>query len=230
LHLTFDTCSGGGDFCTPEGSKKTIEANTKLARDFLRPFGARHLKVNVGGKGPRPAEGSSMEDLKATCASLNELGKRVYEEAGMKFGFHPHLGSVIENGQEMKFALEHTDPKYVGFVPDTAHLNLGGMDPVKMVRENWSRVVAIHIKDTDPKFRVGQVRPTKEERRDMNALYKTLGTGGVDFVAFFNLLKEKHYDYWVDLDFDPPGPGEGTVEDNLANYTRYLQQTIKVWT
>jgi hypothetical protein len=33
----------------------------------------------------------------------------------------------------------------------------------------------------------------------------------------------------VDLDFDPPGPGEGTVEENLAGYTTYLQKTIKVW-
>ena len=52
----------------------------------------------------------------------------------MKFGFHPHLGSVIENEQETNYALEHTDPKYVGFVPDTAHLVLGRMDPVKMVK------------------------------------------------------------------------------------------------
>jgi inosose dehydratase len=125
--------------------------------------------------------------------------------------------------------LQHTDPKYVGLVPDTAHLSLGGMDPVKFVRENWSRVIAIHIKDTDPQFRNGKVTPTKEELGDMGLLYKTLGTGGVDFVAFFKLLKEKNYDYWVDLDFDPPRPGEGTVEENLANYTKYLQKTIKVW-
>jgi len=225
--LTFSTCSGGGDFVTTEGGKRTIENNVKLARDFLRPFGAKHLKVNIGGKGRRQAEGPSVDDLKATCATLNELGKRVLEEAGMKFGFHPHLGSVIENERETRFALEHTDPKYVGFVPDTAHLTLGGMDPVKLVRENWSRVVAIHIKDTDPKYR--KVTPTSEESRNMQSLYKTLGTGGVDFVAFFDLLKQKNYDYWISLDFDAPRAGEGTVEENLANYTRYLQQTIKVW-
>jgi inosose dehydratase len=229
LGLTFSTCSSGGDFVTPDGSKQTIETNLKLARDFLRPLGSKHLKVNIAGGGPRREEGTSVADLKATCASLNELGKRVHDEAGMKFGFHPHLGSIVQNEHETRFALEHTDPKYVGLVPDTAHLSLGGMDPVKLVRENWSRVIAIHIKDTDPKFRGGKVTPTKEELGNMGLLYKTLGTGGVDFVAFFELLQQKNYDYWVNLDFDPPGPGQGTVEDNLANYTKYLQKTIKVW-
>ena len=61
LGLTFSTCSGGGDFVTPEGSKKMIESNVKLARDFLRPFGIKHLKVNIGGGGPRREEGTSLE-------------------------------------------------------------------------------------------------------------------------------------------------------------------------
>jgi len=229
LGLKLSTCSNGGDFVTAEGSKKTIDKNFKFSRDFLVPLGSKHLKVNIGGVGARPEGGTSVEDLKAVSVSLNELGKRVHEELGLKFGFHPHLGSVVENERETVFTLEHTDPKYVGLVPDTCHLVLGRMDPVKIVSQNWSRIVAIHIKDAPAKFRSLTVSPTAEERKDIYSLFKPLGTGGVDFVAFFKLLQEKNYDYWVDLDFDPPGPGEGTVEENLAGYTRYLQQTIKVW-
>jgi len=229
LGLVLSTCSSGGDFVTPEGRKKTIADNVKLSRDFLVPMGCQHLKVNIAGGSPRKDEGTSVEDLKTISVSLNELGKQIHEELGLKFGFHPHLGSAVENEEETAFALAHTDPKYVGLVPDTCHLALGGMDPVKIVRENWSRIVAIHIKDAPAKFRTGKVNPTKEERKDMGSLFTTLGSGGVDFVAFFKLLKEKNYDYWVDLDYDPPRPGQGTVEENLINYTTYLQKTIKVW-
>ena len=40
-------------------------------------------------------------------------------------------------------------------------------------------------------------------------LYKRLGAGGVDFPAFFQVLRERGYDGWVTLDFDAPRPGEG---------------------
>jgi inosose dehydratase len=229
LGLTFSTVSGGGDFVTPEGRKKTIEESFKYSKELLVPMGCKHLKVNIASGSPRKPEGTSIDDLKTISVALNELGKRVHEELGLKFGFHPHLGSAVENEEETAFTLAHTDPKYVGLVPDTCHLAIGGMDPVKIVRENWSRVVSIHIKDAPAKFRPGNVLPTPEERKDMGSLFTTLGSGGVDFPAFFKLLKEKNYDYWVDLDYDPPRPGQGTIEENLEHYTTYLQKTIKVW-
>ena len=47
----------------------------------------------------------------------------------MKTGFHPHIWSPVENEREMTVILENTDPRYVGLVPDTAHMVLGKMDP-----------------------------------------------------------------------------------------------------
>ena len=57
-------------------------------------------------------------------------------------------------------------------------------------------------------------------------LYKRLGTGGVDFPAFFAVLRERQYAGWVTLDFDAPRPGEGTVEQDMNRHKKYLLETL----
>jgi sugar phosphate isomerase/epimerase len=57
-------------------------------------------------------------------------------------------------------------------------------------------------------------------------LYKRLGTGGVDVTAILRILRERHYDGWVTLDFDAPRPGEGTVEQDMDRHKKYLLETL----
>jgi sugar phosphate isomerase/epimerase len=59
-------------------------------------------------------------------------------------------------------------------------------------------------------------------------LYKRLGSGGVDFPAFFSVLREKNYADWITLDFDAPRPGEGTVEQDMDAHRKYLLETLHV--
>src|SRR5439155_25883744 len=43
--------------------------------------------------------------------------------------------------------------------------------------------------------------PSREEHNRVD-LYKVLGPGGVDFPAFFAVLREGNYDGWIMLDYD----------------------------
>ncbi len=225
--LVMSTVSCGGDMVDPEKARVTIEDNFRFTRDILKPMGCQHLKINIGGLQRNP-DGTPLDQLKAAARSCNELGKRVNEECGMKLGFHPHIWGTIENEHEMTTILELTDPRYVGLVPDTAHFVLAKMDPVKMLKDHWSRIVAIHLKDTDPKYRhwTGPT-PTQAEHRAHN-LYQPMGSGGVDFEAFFRVLREHNYSYWIDLDYDAPRKDEGTLEQQIAANTRYLRDKLKV--
>jgi inosose dehydratase len=228
--LMLSTVSGGGDLISPDKAQATIDRNFSYTRDVLKPMGCQHLKINIGGpRGlQRPPGGTPLEQLKEAARNTNELGKRVTQELGMKMGFHPHIWSPIENEHEMTVILENTDPRYVGLVPDTAHLLLGKMDPVKVLRDHYSRIVAIHLKDTDSKYRNWKgPTPTQDEHRQHN-LYQPMGSGGVDFESFFRVLREHNYSYWVDLDYDAARKEEGTLEQQLAVNTRYLRDKLKV--
>ena len=227
--LRLSTVSGGGDLIS-ENAKATIESNFRYTRDVLKPMGCQHLKINIGGPNglDRPPGGTTMDQLKAAARNTNELGKRVNEELGMKMGFHPHIWSPIQNEHEMTTILELTDPRYVGLVPDTAHFVLAGMDPVKMVQKYYSRVVAIHLKDTDRKYRNWSgPTPTQAEHREHN-LYQPVGSGGVDVVGLFRVLREHNYSYWVTLDYDAPRKSEGTLQQQMAANTAYLRDKLNV--
>jgi inosose dehydratase len=228
--LRLCTVSGGGDLISPDKAQAAIESNFRYTRDVLKPMGCQHLKINIGGPQElnRPPEGTPLDQLKAAARNTNELGKRIHEELGMKMGFHPHIWSPIENERETMAILDMTDPRYVGIVPDTAHFALGKMDPVKFLRDHYSRIVAIHLKDTDAKYRNWKgPTPTMDEHRKRN-LYQPMGSGGVDFVAFFQVLREHNYSYWVNMDYDAARKEEGTLEQQLAVNTRYLRDKLKV--
>ena len=67
--------------------------------------------------------------------------------------------------------------------------------------------------------------PSKEEHARDN-LYKPFGTGGVDFVGFLGALRAKGYDRWVSLDFDPPRPNEGSLDENMKFRRKYVIETL----
>jgi len=220
------TIGSGGQYLDPARLQETIDNNAARAK-FISHFGCKHLKVNLSSRvGP---ENLSVENGKILARHLNEVGKRT-AEAGIKFAFHPHAWTLVERQPELDMIMELTDPKLVYLVLDTGHAALGGIDPVKALRDYYPRIASMHLKDAEPKYNVAKgwkgPAPSQEEHDKVN-LYKRLGAGGVDFPAFFRILRERGYDGWVTLDFDAPRAGEGTVEQDMNSHKKYLVETLR---
>jgi inosose dehydratase len=225
------TCSNGGpnqstDFIDPERRQQTIDDHLAFARDFLSLFGCRHFKINMGA---RPAGGTTDAQLQAIADTCNELGRRL-ADLGIMLAPHPHIWGPIERPHEVARLVELTDPVTVNLCLDTAHINLGGGDPVAITAQHYDRICAIHWKDSRAEYRghTGPT-PTQEQHRE-RILYRDLGTGGVDIEGHWRLLNERGYQYWITLDLDPPRPneGEGRPEEKLRINHRYLFDVLKV--
>jgi sugar phosphate isomerase/epimerase len=229
--LAMATCSNGGpgqstNFIDPAARQQTIDDHVAFARDFLTRFGCTHFKINMG---ERPPQGPTDADLQAIAGTLNELGRRT-AEYGIRLAPHPHIWGPIERPEEVRRLLELTDPAYVSLTLDTAHILLGGGDPMEFLDEHADRIVALHWKDARASYR-GYTGPTPS--RVMHAeeiLYKDLGTGGVDIPAVWRWVQKRGYRYWITLDLDPPRPneGEGSVEEKIAINRRYLVDQLHV--
>lgn len=216
------------DFITPELRQETIDDHVAWVRKNHTYFGCQHFKINMGRRAP---QGTSDDDLKALADSLNALG-RATADLGVRLSPHPHIWGPIERPEEIHRLMELTDPRYVYLLPDTAHLNLGGGDPLELIRQYYDRIYAIHWKDTRASYR-GFTGPTPtREEHNKEILYKDLGTGGVDIPGIWSLLLEHGYQGWITLDLDPPRPaeGEGTYEDKLRINHRFLTDVLKVQT
>jgi sugar phosphate isomerase/epimerase len=228
---------GGGDYYNPknpEAVRATVADNIALAKDHVAVCGGRVLKVNLTWRDlaahPVPNWWTT-EEMSVLAKTLNEIGKGCHD-AGVRFAFHPHNWTLIDTDYaEVKRIMDLTDPRYVFMVADTAHLSLGGTDPIKFVNDWFPRIGDVHLKDVIVKYSPAKSgwkgpAPSREEHVRDN-LYKQLGTGGVDFAGFIAALRRQGYNGWVSLDFDPLRPGDGTIPENMEFRRKYVIQKLQ---
>jgi inosose dehydratase len=229
--------ASGGEYFDTRRLPTTLADNAAHAK-FASHFGVTALKANLSRR--LGAEDLSPANAKILAANLNEVGKRTLAH-GVKFAFHPHAWTIAERGSEVEMILEMTDPKLVFVTLDTCHASVGGFDPVKFLRDHYSRVAHLHFKDTLPVWSAGKgwkgPAPSKEEEAAMakqlglpptpDPIYQRLGTGGVDFPALVRVMRERSYAGWISLDFNyadlPPGV---TIEQDMAAHRKYLVESL----
>jgi len=238
-NMTFIDASNGEkgqstNFIDPDQIPKTIADHVAFCRDFLQPLGCDHWKINMGA---RPAGGPSEEQLKRLADTLNNLGRQTIA-MGVRLSPHPHIWGPLEREKDMRWVMDHTDPKYVWMTADTGHLVLGGGDPAQIISDYFPRVSEIHLKDTYAKYRGNKETPTQEMHKQAS-VYHNLGGGGVDFPAVFDVLRKKNFKGWVVFDVDGPRKGDDgfdaiggninvAVDDYLSHNINFLRDVLGV--
>jgi inosose dehydratase len=225
IGVKFVTISNGGpletNFQDPSKHSKLLEDHVKLGK-FIRHFGCGHLKINLG---PRRPTGTTLEDLRHMASACEELGKRL-QAIGIRLAIHAHMWNQFENRKEIDYMMEHTTERHVGFVLDTGHITMAGIDPVELTRSLGHRIVEFHMKDTAPEHRGGA--KYRMDRPDMrkNPPFFPLGEGGVDFVAIKRHLDQIGWRGYltVELDSSPFRPPKESARISL----RYIQEKLGI--
>jgi inosose dehydratase len=160
-------------------------------------------------------------------ANLDRLGQ-VAGQRGVRAVLHPHVGTMVENGPEVRRVLEGSS---IQLCLDTGHLLIGGTDPVELTREAPERIAHLHLKDVDARIaaqvRSGRLSYTEAVGRGM---YRPLGSGDVDVAAIVGHLRARGYDGWYTLEQDTilteePG-GEGPLADVRAS-AEHLRSVLR---
>jgi inosose dehydratase len=127
------------------------------------------------------------------------------EDRGLRLAYHFHLGTVVDGEDDIERFVAHTD-RSVGFVVDTGHAALGGIDAERLIRRYPDRVAHVHTKDVR--------RQVFEEnrRRDgsfldgvLAGMFTAPGDGDLDFRGVARALLEIGYGGWavVEAEQDP---------------------------
>jgi inosose dehydratase len=160
-------------------------------------------------------------------ANLDYL-KTAAEDRGMTAVLHPHVGTLIETGQEVEHVLEGSG---IAICLDTGHLLIGGTDPVALAEQAGDRIAHVHAKDVDNRVagrvRAGELTYTEAVAQQM---YRPLGDGDIDFGAVAAALGKYRYDGWWVLEQDTilaaPPIGEGPVA-NVRRSAEHLRSLLK---
>ena len=237
-HVRMATCSNGGgpdfsgNFFDPAQADKTVADHVRFARQFLLPFGTvNHFKMNLGPR--HPGYDTNDEQIKRCADTLNRIGREILKD-GIKLAPHPHVNSLVETQHEVDLLMQETDPAHVWMTADTAHLVLGGLDPMEVLTTYWPRIAEVHYKDAPRRLRGNRTVavPRSGPEAGGHGWFRSMvgpDSGGVDFPAIQKYLIAKNYSGWVTLDFDASMiPKTGSMETLLAENKKYLIEVLKV--
>jgi inosose dehydratase len=150
---------------------------------------------------------------------LTDLGK-VVADAGLDLVYHHHMGTVVQNHDEIDRLMETTGPE-LRLLLDTGHAMFGGADPIALARQWRERIAHVHCKDVRPKVL------QESRRRDLSFLdavvagvFTVPGDGMVDFPAVLRELPG--YDRWlvVEAEQDP-------AKANPRDYARLGHENLR---
>ena len=140
------------------------------------------------------------------CTGLNRLGKIAKEEYGISLTFHHHMGTVVQDPDEVDRLMKGTDPEYVSLLYDTGHFAYCGADPLEMAKKYANRIRHVHLKDIRPEI----VQRVREEGLSFldgvrAGAFTVPGDGSIDFAPIFKVLEETGYEGYmlVEAEQDP---------------------------
>lgn len=122
----------------------------------IQELGAEHLIV-IPELWPRDEHGDVVggrtfteQEWKHSLAGHNALGKRLFEEFGLKQQFHSHAESQVGSKIEIVRLLENTDEQYLNLCLDTGHYAYYWGDSFGLIEEYPTRIGYLHLKQVAP--------------------------------------------------------------------------------
>ncbi|MFZ9035674.1 MAG: myo-inosose-2 dehydratase [Francisellaceae bacterium] len=136
---------------------------------------------------------------------LHEIGRLAYDY-GMPLSYHFHLGTGIQNKDEIDYLMRHTSNTLLGLLIDTGHAAAVGIDINGLIDEYAARINQVHLKD----IRGDVIQRMKAEQGSfMQAvkagMFTVPGDGDIDFDPVFDRLADIDYKGWfvVEAEQDP---------------------------
>ncbi|MDQ3292643.1 MAG: sugar phosphate isomerase/epimerase [Bacteroidota bacterium] len=176
LSLKFIGVYTGGNFIFPDILEEEL-AKIESVAAFASELGAEHLVI---GGGAIRANGIKESDYKALGDALNTVIE-IAERYNLAPGYHPHLGTCVQAPEQLDKLMPLTK---INLVPDTAHIEAGGGDPVEVINKYADRIKYVHFKD----YKDGEFLP--------------LGEGNQKFDEMLNVLNEANYGGWITVELD----------------------------
>lgn len=181
---------------------------------FLQAMGAKVVGVSEQGHSIQGMQDTPIfeqkyamneEEWRLLTEGLNKLGKLALEY-GISLTFHHHMGTVVQDADEVERLMQETDPQYVSLLYDTGHFAYCNVNPLEMVKKYIGRIKHVHLKD----IRQDIVDKVKEEHLSFLqgvrlGTFTVPGDGCISFDEIFAVLKEHDYEGYmlVEAEQDP---------------------------
>jgi len=179
------------------GDPKQDVETLKTSLDFMAANAIRTISVQAPGK---KGGGATQEELNYVLKILKEYG-RLGKAHGITPCLHPHSNTTVMFEKEIDFIMRNADPALIAFGPDTAHLAVGGCDPVEIFERYAERIRFVHLKDVK-KLKALDGDGAQKTGFEIYGSFLELGEGDVDFPSIFRILERVNYGGYLTLELD----------------------------
>ena len=208
--------------------KARLETKLKQLRDagakninFCECTDTVHGSIEVPlSKRPKIAE----SDWKKFALNMNEAGK-ICKGYGIQLNYHHHMGTVIQDVQEIDRFLESTDPEHVFLCFDSGHLAFSGADPLKAWDRYASRVRHVHLKDVRKDvMKESQTRDWSFLQSVMEGVFTVPSDGMIEFRPLVHAILHSEYSGWllVEAEQDPAKADPFTYAKKAFSFLAHL--------
>lgn len=191
-----------GSFGDEEVENRWLAKGEEYAR-ALAGWGAKVMVIGLPMRASWDASPPTFVDLdlaQKAAYFANRLGARVLRH-GVRLALHTEAHSMFCQPRDIDLMLLLTDPVYVGFCPDSAHILLSGGDPAAIVARHAERVVIAHWKDATGPMPIN-IPIDGGIHHAHRAYFCALGQGKVDFDDWADLMLNRTAQNWAILEID----------------------------
>jgi len=146
------------------------------------------------------------ETFKSVIQGLNKLYK-IASDVGIRFVYHPHMGTGIQNFDEISYLMDNTDSSKISLLLDTGHLYLASIDPLKVIKKYGKRIKHVHLKDVREKVFLEAKKQNLSflECVKLGIFNVPSPSNLIDFPVILKSLQRLGYNHWfvVEAEQDP---------------------------
>lgn len=154
---------------------------------------------------------------------LHSIG-RIAQALGMQLAYHFHLGTGVQDQDEVDYLMAHTSPDLLGLLLDTGHAYAAGYDIEALIARYGHRISLLHLKDVRPKI-LQQMK--MENGSFMDAVWRGMftvpGDGCMDFTAILTQMHHCHYQGWIVVEAEQD-PVKAIPLDYAQKARQYLSE------
>ncbi|MEG3957849.1 myo-inosose-2 dehydratase [Microcoleus sp. herbarium2] len=217
----------GTHFTQKEQKEETIQEFEKQLKFMKEMGGTKIVVAELGGAVHQQAPGvdpltyrpkftdDQWSDL---LKGLNDLGATATKE-GMQLVYHPHIGTGVENLEDIDRLMSGTDPENVKLLLDTGHLYYAGVDPLAVTKKYADRIEHVHLKN----IRQSVLDDSKKMHRGfLDSIRAGIFTvpgdrdGKIDFKPILQELANADYEGWLMVEAEQDPKNTNPLKDALT--------------
>jgi inosose dehydratase len=224
-------------FFSAEGAEQQTFDRFRQTVPFYKALGIQHVyAAEVGHSShlqPIPVFANrptfSDDVWKRMIVGLQRLGEMASAE-GLRIVYHHHTGTGVQSQWDVERLMNDTKPELLWLCLDTAHLAVGGGDPLTIAQKFAQRICHVHLKSVRARV-LEDMRETGMSFWDglRQGIFTVPGDpeGMLDFAPILQTLSDADFEGWLVVEAEQD-PAKANPLKYFKTAREYLRQTAGI--